>query len=234
MKKYFLIAPLLLTALVLGGCTISAPTTDETPGTNTHTDISPANDQEQIEPPASQPIEAPETEVPTQLSQVIDSDPAEVDNSRLPITSVEDLNLTGTPPDVNIEQYRLGIEGLVETPLSLSYEEILGYPTVTEVVLLICPGFFADNAEWTGVPVTNLLEEAGIKPEAETVVFQDIGGSYRIELPLADIRGNDSIFLAHTVDGQTLPADHGYPLRLVAKGKYGAQWVKWVETLEVR
>ena len=52
------------------------------------------------------------------------------------------------------------IEGLVETPLSLTYEEVLAYPAVTEVVLLICPGFFADNAEWAGVPVTTLLEEA--------------------------------------------------------------------------
>ncbi|GAJ00205.1 unnamed protein product, partial [marine sediment metagenome] len=51
---------------------------------------------------------------------------------------------------------------------------------------------------------------------------------------LEDIMGNDSIFLAHTVDGQTLPAEHGYPLRLVAKGKYGSYWVKWVESIEVR
>ena len=193
-----------------------------------------AGGQEQIEPPASQPIEEPETDVPTELSQVISSDPAEVDNSKLPITSVEELNLTGIAPDVNIEQYRLGIEGLVETPLSLTYEEVLAYPSVTEVVLLICPGFFADNAEWTGVPVTALLEKAGIKPEAKAVVFQDVAGSYRKELPLEDIMGNDSIFLAHNVDDQTLPAEHGYPLRLVAKGIFGGYWVKWVKSIEVR
>jgi DMSO/TMAO reductase YedYZ molybdopterin-dependent catalytic subunit len=193
-----------------------------------------AGGQEQIKPSASQPTEEAEMQVPTQLSQVTLSDPAEVDNSRLPITSVEELNLTGVAPDVNIEQYRLVIDGLVETPLSLTYEEILAYPSVTEVVLLICPGFFADNVEWTGVPVTALLEEAGIKPEAKTVAFQDIAGSYRKELPLEDITGNDSIFLAHTVDGQALPLEHGYPLRLVAKGKYGSYWVKWVERIEVR
>lgn len=188
----------------------------------------------QIEPPPNAVTEEPETDVPTELSQVISSDPAEVDNSKLPITSVGELNLTGIAPDVNIEQYRLGIEGLVETPLSLTYEEVLAYPSVTEVVLLICLGFFADNAEWTGVPVTALLEKAGIKPEAKTVVFQDIAGSYKKELPLEDIMGNDSIFLAHTVGGQTLPAEDGYPLRLVAKGKYGSYWVKWVESIEVR
>ncbi len=235
---------LMLMALVLGATlTVSCSPTIGLINPNLDTgeagQINPApnefsGDQEQIEPPASQPIEEPETDVPTELSQVISSDPAEVDNSKLSITSVEELNLTGIAPDVNIEQYRLGIEGLVETPLSLTYEEVLAYPSVTEVVLLICPAFFADNAEWTGVPVTALLEKAGIKPEAKTVVFQDMAGSYRKELPLEDIMANDSIFLAHTVDGQTLPAEHGYPLRLVAKGKYGSYWVKWVESLEVR
>ena len=193
-----------------------------------------ARDQEQNEPPASQLAEEPGTDIPTELSQVLSSHPAEVDNSNLPITSVEDLNSTGVIPDVDLEQYRLEIDGLVETPLSLKYEEVLAYPSVTEVVLLICPGFFADNAEWTGIPVTALLDRAGIKPEAKTVRFMEIAGSYQRELPLADIMGNDSIFLAHTVNGQTLPSKHGYPLRLVAKGVYGGYWVKWLASIEVR
>ena len=193
-----------------------------------------SGDQEQIKPPVSQPPEEPETDFPTELSQVIGSDPAEVDNSKLPITSIEELNLTGVAPYVNIEQYRLGIEGLVGTPLSLTYEEVLAYPSVTEVVLLICPGFFADNAEWTGVPVTALLEKAGVTSEAKMVVFQEIAGSYQRQLLLEDVMGNDSIFLAHTVNGQTLPVEHGYPLRLVAKGIYGGYWVKWVDRIEVR
>ena len=194
----------------------------------------PARDQEQVEPPASQPVEEPGTDIPTELSQVLSSDPAEVDNSKLPITGVEELNPTGAAPDVDIEQYRLEIDGLVETPLSLTYEEVLAYPSVTEVVLLICPGFFADNAEWSGVPVTALLEKAGINPEAKMVIFKEIAGIYRRELLLEDIMGNDSIFLAHTVNGQTLPLKHGYPLRLVAKGVYGGYWVKWVASIEVR
>ncbi len=238
-KKWLMIAALLLGAALVVSCMPSSGLNNLDQDTEEPDQIElapsePAEGPEQIEPPASQPIEEPEMDVPTKLSQVISSDPAKVDNSRLPITSVAELNLTGIAPDVNIEQYRLEIEGLVEIPLSLTYEEILAYPAVTEVVLLICPGFFADNAEWTGVPVTALLEKAGITPEAKGVVFQDIAGSYRKELLLEDIMGNDSIFLAYSVDGQTLPAEHGYPLRLVAKGKYGSYWVKWVESIEVR
>jgi DMSO/TMAO reductase YedYZ molybdopterin-dependent catalytic subunit len=238
-KNWLMIMALVLGAVLTVSCgpVIGLSNPDQGRGESDQVELAPsesAGGQEQIEPSVSQPSEEPKMDVPTQLSQVILSDPAKIDNSRLPITSVEQLNLTGVAPDVNIEQYRLVIDGLVETPLSLTYEEILACPSVTEVVLLICPGFFADNAEWTGVPVTALLEKAGIKPEAKTVVFQDISGSYRRELPLEDITGNGSIFLAHTVDGQTLPLEHGYPLRLVAKGKYGSYWVKWVERIEVQ
>jgi sulfoxide reductase catalytic subunit YedY len=158
------------------------------------------------------------------------------------ITGTEDLHITGHPPELDIEAYRLEIAGLVEDPLSLTYEDILAYPTVTEVVLLICPGVFQDNAEWTGVPVWALLKEANIKPEATEVVFQavalttpDSGTSlpYRSRIPLGEIVQNDSIFLAHTVNGETLPLEHGYPLRLVAKDRFGYDWVKWVECIDV-
>ena len=59
-------------------------------------------------------------------------------------------------------------------------------------------------------------------------------GRARQQLLLEDVMDNDSIFLAHSVDGQTLPAEHGYPLRLVAKGEYGSYWVKWVGVIEVK
>ncbi len=156
----------------------------------------------------------------------------EFDNSNLPVTPLEELHTTGVAPEVNIEDYRLVVDGLVETSLSLTYEAILAYPTVTEVVLLICPGFFTDNAEWTGVPVTTLLAEAGIKPEASKVTFHALGAEYQVVLPL-DLVQQDGVFLAHTVNGQVLPAEHGYPLRLVVRGNYGYDWVKWVTRIEV-
>ena len=165
------------------------------------------------------------------------------------VTSSEDLHLTGNPPEeVDIEAYRLDIAGLVDNPLSLSYQDILAYPAVTEVVLLVCPGVFQDNAEWTGVPVWAVLQEAGINAGATEVVFKAMesspptstsgpwaGGSpYRAVLPLEEIVESDSIFLAHTVNGQLLPLEHGYPIRLVAKDRVGSDWVKWLEVIEVR
>jgi DMSO/TMAO reductase YedYZ molybdopterin-dependent catalytic subunit len=154
------------------------------------------------------------------------------DNSNLSVTPVEELHITGAAPEVNIEDYRLIVDGLVETPLSLTYEAILDYPIVTEVVLLVCPGFFTDNAEWTGVPVATLLAEAGISPEASEVTFHALGSEYKVVLPL-DVVQRDGVFLAHMVNGQVLPARHGYPLRLVVRSNYGYDWIKWVSHIEI-
>jgi DMSO/TMAO reductase YedYZ molybdopterin-dependent catalytic subunit len=169
---------------------------------------------------------------PVDLSYLAGSNPANVDNSDLPITPTDQIHITGRAQEVDIAQYRLTVDGLVGNPLSLTYEDILAYPAVTEVVLLICPGYFVDNAEWSGVPLTALLAEAGVKPEASRVSFRSLDG-YRVELPLADVQ-REGVFLAYKVNGEVLPAEHGYPLRLVLRGDYGGDWVKWVERIEVK
>lgn len=165
-------------------------------------------------------------------ADIISKDPAEVDNSGFEITPIEKLHTTGKPVEMDIDEYRLVVEGLVEHPLSLSYEDILAYPSVTEVVLLICPSFFADNAQWTGVPVAEILKEAGVKPEA-TLVYFHAADHYSNHLTLEEAMGS-GVFLAYKVNGQELPLEHGYPLRLVAKGKYGSRWVKWLVRIEVK
>jgi len=172
------------------------------------------------------------------LALVVSCRPAPVELAPGAVTATEDLHLTGSPPEeVDIAAYRLEVSGLVENPLSLTYEDILAYPAVTEVVLLICPGVFQDNAEWTGVPVWRLLRDAGVEAEATDVVFHAITSPssppYTARLPLDEIVGNDSIFLAYIVNGETLPLEHGYPLRLVAKDELGYNWVKWVDRLVV-
>ncbi|MFC1892897.1 molybdopterin-dependent oxidoreductase [Chloroflexota bacterium] len=190
--------------------------------------LPPSEEQKPSEPESEEPI----IEQPSDnLYYLINSDPSGVDNTNLPITPTEKLSRTAPAPELNIREYRLTIDGLVETPLILTHEEIMEYPAVTEVMLLICPGVFADNAEWTGVPVTTLLAEAGIKPQASMVAFRALDGFHRV-LSLEVIQ-QDGVFLAHTVNGEILPLEHGYPLRLVVRGQYGMEWVKWIEHIEV-
>jgi DMSO/TMAO reductase YedYZ molybdopterin-dependent catalytic subunit len=82
------------------------------------------------------------------------------------------------------------------------------------------------------VPVTTILAEAGIKPDASEVTFHALGSEYKVVLPLNVVQ-QDGVFLAHTVNGQVLPAKHGYPLRLVVRGNYGYDWTKWVKRIEI-
>ena len=166
-----------------------------------------------------------------QLQSLVSSDPAIVDASKLPVTPVDKLHTTGNPPAVDISSYRLGVDGLVDRPLSLTYDELKSLPSVTETALLICPAFFVDNAQWTGIPVTSLLKSAGIQARANKITFIGLDG-YRQILSIDDVQ-NEGVFLAYSVNGQALPAVQGFPLRLVAKGKYGNIWVKWVQTIRV-
>lgn len=165
------------------------------------------------------------------LQKLRQGNPADIDNGKYPVTPVEELHTTGNPRQVDISQYRLIVEGLVDHPLSLSYEEIKKFPSVTETVLLICPDLFVDNAQWTGVPVATLLEAAAIQSKAAEITIIGLD-SYRQTLTRDDIEKGD-VFLAYDVDGVQLPVEHGFPLRLVVKGRYGNIWVKWVKSIEV-
>ena len=83
--------------------------------------------------------------------------PVDIDNRNLEIDALDKFGTMG-PTDVAIDlkTYRLKITGKVNRLLSISYDQILKYPSLTEAVLLICPGFFANNGSWTGVnPVRN-------------------------------------------------------------------------------
>jgi len=188
------------------------------------------NNSDSTPTPTATPTPTPTTDL-AELQSLKNREPATVDNYTLPISSIEDLHITGSPPDIDTEQYRLVVDGLVEQPLSLTYSEFLSRPSVTNVVLLICPGVFVDNAEWTGVPVSLLLEEAGVDPEAEAIAFYSADGYQKtVSLEGADM---DGVFLAHHVNGEVLPLKHGYPLRLVVEGQYGYIWVKWVNHIQV-
>jgi sulfoxide reductase catalytic subunit YedY len=158
--------------------------------------------------------------------------PAEIDNRNLEIDPLNQFGTMGpTDLDIDLKSYRLKITGAVKRPLSLSYDQILKYPSLTEVVLLICPGFFANNGRWTGVSLRFLLQEAQVNKE---VKYLDIRGAYEkgLRIPLKDIDGK-RIFLAYRVNGETLPQKHGFPLRLVYEDAYGYDWVKYVDEIVV-
>lgn len=162
-----------------------------------------------------------------------DADPATVDISTLTLGTVQSLHATGSPLLINdISQWRLQVKGAaLEAPLELSYADLLAMPMVTKKVLLVCPGFFADFVEWEGVPLPALLEKTGARPTWSRVVFTSWDGyPGRFEREEAD---SHLLFLALKVNGETLPVEHGFPVRLVAEHLYGGRWVKWITSVTV-
>jgi sulfane dehydrogenase subunit SoxC len=158
-------------------------------------------------------------------------------------------------PRVDAAQWRLGIGGLVKNSFSVSLEDLKSRPAVTREVTLECAGNgrarlsprpisqpwlseAVGNAAWTGTPLRPLLEEAGLLDDAVDVVFTGLdrgvqGGieqQYERSLAVGDAMG-DEVFLAYAINGQPLPPQHGFPVRLVVPGWYGMTHVKWLRSI---
>jgi DMSO/TMAO reductase YedYZ molybdopterin-dependent catalytic subunit len=132
------------------------------------------------------------------------------------------------PALVDRAAWRLRVGGAVERPLSLSYPELAGRGEAQQATLDCTGGWYAVQ-DWQGVRVAWLLDQVMPRPDAVAVSFQSITG-YRWSLPLAEAR---AVLLATHVGGEVLSHGHGAPLRLVAPGRRGFQWVKWLVALEV-
>ena len=164
--------------------------------------------------------------------EIAEMNPADVDNRNLDVDRLDTFGTMGpTDVSVDLETFRLKVTGRVDRPLSLSYDEVLKYPSLTEVVLLICPGFFANNGRWTGVSCKEFLQQAQTKKGAEYI---DIKGAQEkiTRIPLKDL-DQKRVFLAYHVNGSPLPRKHGFPLRLVYEDAYGSDWVKYVDEIVV-
>lgn len=150
------------------------------------------------------------------------------------LTAVENQGLTTVerPPVADLASFRLRIDGLVTTPASLTYGEVLAMSPVSRVVRLNCVDGWSFLALWTGVRLAELLAKAQPKAGAKTVIFYALGGTYSSALPLEFVIKNDLI-LAYKDNNLTLTPVRGFPFKLVAEGKFGYKWVQWVERIEV-
>jgi DMSO/TMAO reductase YedYZ molybdopterin-dependent catalytic subunit len=156
------------------------------------------------------------------------------------ITSNEDhytVDTTLVKPRVLIDEWRLDILGEVESPFSLTYDQLLDLEAVEQLHTLECisnyvGGDLISTALWTGVPLRDLLNRARVKPSAYDVVFTSVDGytdSIRIETAM-----DDRTLVAYLMNGKTVPQDHGYPARMLIPNIYGMKNVKWIRSIEVK
>ncbi len=134
--------------------------------------------------------------------------------------------------DVNISTYTLTITGLVQNETVLAYDEIVNTHThYLKVATLHCVEGWEVTVLWEGVLVKDLLQDAQYNPNAQVLILYSQDG-FTTSLPISYIVNND-IMIAYKVNGLTLPKSEGYPFRLVAEGKLGYKWAKWITRMEV-
>jgi DMSO/TMAO reductase YedYZ molybdopterin-dependent catalytic subunit len=133
------------------------------------------------------------------------------------------------PLPLDMEYWRLRIYGAVAQPLQFTYPELAQHLTTAVEATLDCTSGWYTTQKWQGVAIAWLLDQAKADENAVAVSFHSATG-YRWSLPLAEAR---QTILAAFVAGRPLTHGHGAPLRLVAPGRRGFQWVKWVTGVEV-
>jgi DMSO/TMAO reductase YedYZ molybdopterin-dependent catalytic subunit len=177
---------------------------------------------------------------------------------RYPITpaSMHYLLVHYDIPEVNTNEWSLKIGGRVANPLSLTLDNIRQRPAKTMAITMECAGngraLFKPRrisqpwlheaigtAEWTGTSLRGLLEAAGLNPDTVEIVFTGLdrgveGGQvqyYQRSLTVSEAT-RDEVLLAYAMNGEPLPPQHGYPLRLMVPGWYGMTSVKWLDRIE--
>jgi DMSO/TMAO reductase YedYZ molybdopterin-dependent catalytic subunit len=194
------------------------------------------------------------------------------DNIEFPFSSLDDF-LTPNErffvrnhfkvPELKKSEWRLSVEGAVEKPFALGFDELLQMPSRSVIALLECSGnsrvFLkppqvgvrweqgaVGNGEWTGVPLAAVLERAGVKRGALEVIAegadkgkyeppdQKTPGEIHFARSLPLAKARQpEVLLAYRMNGRDLTADHGFPVRLVVPGWYGMASVKWLTRLHV-
>jgi DMSO/TMAO reductase YedYZ molybdopterin-dependent catalytic subunit len=162
-------------------------------------------------------------------------------------------------PRLDPASWQLEVSGLVERPLRLSLRELHNMPSETLVATLECAGNgrstfdppaegeqwqlgAVSTAEWTGVPLGEVLDRACLRPQAREIVFRGADQGHVAEaadpirfqrsLPVTDA-GHAGALLAYAMNGEPLPLQHGYPMRLIVPGWYAVASVKWLTEIKV-
>jgi DMSO/TMAO reductase YedYZ molybdopterin-dependent catalytic subunit len=156
------------------------------------------------------------------------------------ISTVFPVNGTTMPESERYQQalnnqfqdWRLEVGGLVERPLSLSLAELKSYPSRTQTTLHCCEAGWSAIGEWTGVPLSHVLQQAGLKPGARYVQFECEDDHWYDTIDMFDALHAQTM-LAYVMNGGDLPIRHGAPVRLRVERQLGYKNTKYVKRITV-
>ena len=153
-------------------------------------------------------------------------------------------------PDIDPATHRLVIHGMVKRPLEFTMDDLMRYPAVSRFHFMECSGNgltdwlkaasktvqqthgLLSAGQWTGIPVSWLLEEAGLAPGAKWAIFEGADGSAHLRsIPIEKLM--DDCMLVYALNGEKLRPENGYPLRLFVPGWEGNVSVKWLRRIKV-
>ena len=139
-------------------------------------------------------------------------------------------HMMGTMQVLDLSTYRLEVSGLVDNPLSLTYDDLRCMPKVTETVTTTCY-FFSDTATWSGVLIREVLNRAGVQSHAQKVIQNSPDDANRTVT--IDMAMDPHNFLAYLMGDHPLPILFGFPLRSIFINVAGQYSVKWLTSLKV-
>jgi DMSO/TMAO reductase YedYZ molybdopterin-dependent catalytic subunit len=161
-----------------------------------------------------------------------------IDNLSLEVTPTRDfyqVSKNAFDPQVDVRRWKLEIAGLVDNPLTLTYDEMKSMPSVEQYATLACisnevGGDLIGNALWRGVRLKDVLEKAGLRQGVVDIVLR-ASDDYTDSIPL-DRATADGTLLVFEMNGEPLTPEHGFPVRLLVSGIYGMKNVKWITRIE--
>ncbi len=141
-------------------------------------------------------------------------------------------------PRVDVAEWRLRVTGMVGRELEMSFDDLIAMPLVETDVTLSCVsnqvgGGLVGNARWVGVPLTEILDRAGVQDGAEQLVGRSVD-EFTVGFPVEAARDGRTAIVAVEMNGEPLPFEHGFPARLVVAGLYGyVSATKWLTEIEL-
>jgi DMSO/TMAO reductase YedYZ molybdopterin-dependent catalytic subunit len=141
-------------------------------------------------------------------------------------------------PRVDTDTWRLTIHGMVDREMDLTFEQLMSRDVIERDVTLACVsnevgGPYVGNARWIGVPLKPLLEEAGVHAGADQIVSRAVDG-FTVGTPTSVAMDGRDAMLAVSMNGETLPFTHGFPVRMIVPGLYGyVSATKWLTDIEL-
>ena len=140
-------------------------------------------------------------------------------------------------PSVDLDTWEVSFTGLVDSPFSLTYDELVALPMVERYITICCVsnsvgGDLIGNAKWLGVPLKDLVERAGVQPEGTQLIGRSVD-RFTVGFPTSSVFDGREALLAIGMNGEPLPVRHGFPARLVVSGLYGyVSATKWLSEIE--